>query len=884
MNAPSGWRRLLTVRSNVRGDVDDELRFHLETRVRSLIADGLSPAAARAEAEREFGDLRAIRQACVAIDERRQRRGNLLETLHQMRKDFTFALRALRRTPGFTFAAGACLALGIGLTTTIFSAVNGILLRPLPYPHADRLVAVYAQNSALGYHGTNISFPDYLSWRDENRTFEALGMWTWSSFSLSGDLEAERVNGARVTPNLFPLLGVHPLLGSLFAPETSQPGRDRQIILSYGLWQRRYAGDRGIVGRTITVDGAPHTVVAVMPPRFNFPDRGDAWKPFAAEPDAQPRENRIFAGAIGRLRDGVTLEQSAADLATVSARLQRAHPNENRGWAAEPISLRQDLTGDLRLPLLVFLGAVLLVLLIACANVANLMLARSAARQRELAIRVAIGAGRGQLMRQILLESIVLALGAGSAGALLAVGGVRLLHLALPADTPFYIDFSIDGTALLFAAGISIVTAVLFGTAPATRAAAVDLGRVLREDTHGSGESGRRGRLRGILVIAEVALSVVLMIGATLLIRSYRAFVDTPLGFDERGILTMRISLPPASYADAARRLAYFDGLLARVRTIPGVVSAGSAQGIPFSGWNIQAELSAEGRPETRPGDALIAHYQWVTPTYFATIGVPLVRGRGFTAADRDTASPPVLVNETLVMRVFPGVDPIGKRVRIGGAQDPWVTIVGVLHDYRHYRLPEPMGPAVFYPYASQPTYTQTLVIRTTVADPLSLAPVVRSIMRQLDPAVPAYSVQTMAQVVERSRWRQRLQSQVLGAFAALALLLATIGLYGVVSYAVTQRTRELGVRIALGATRHQVLALVLRQGTRVIAAGIGLGLLAAIALTRSISTLLYGVHATDPLTFVGVPVILGVVALFACFVPARRATRVDPLVAMRAE
>ncbi len=888
MRTDPAWRRYTRFwGTNVEADIDDEMRFHFESRVEELVDRGLTLNAARAQALEEYGDVPAIRKQLREIDRRTHGRREASERLDAVVRDVRFAARTLRRSPAFTGIAVVCVALGVCVTTTIFSAVHGILIRPLPYERANQLISVYAQNPAREIHGSNVSYPDYVSWRDGNRSFSGLALWTWSSHAFSGDGgEAERVEGASVTANLLSILGVRPLLGRPFLAEEDENGRDNVVLLGYGLWQRRFGGDPSVVGRTITVDGRPHTIVGVMPQRFNFPERGEAWVPFGVpERATQERGSRQYAGALGRLRPGVTLEQARADLAAMSTSLQSTYPRENLGWSAQLVPLRDDLLGELRRALIVFAGAVALVLLIACANVANLMLARGATRQREIAIRIAVGAGRGRLVRQVLTESLVLAAIGGALGAALSYFGVRLLRLAFPESLPFYMTLELDRTALAFAVVATTLAGVLFGIVPALRATKVDLHGSLKEGGRG-GDGSSRSRLRSTLVVAEVGLSVVLMIVAMLLIRSYRALEGTNLGFDEQGIVSMRISLPRVKYDQPARVDAFYGALLERIRALPGVESVGAAQGTPFSGWNVHYFLSVEGQPAPRPGQESEAHAQFVTPEYLRTIGVPIVRGRGLAATDRDTLVPVGVVNETFVDRVLGGADPIGKRIKMGRVESgsPWVTIVGVMRDYRHYRLPEEMDGAVFLPATVGMPLTMSLAIRTRLPDPHAIVPAVRHAMRELDPAVPAFRVQTFEEVVSRSFWRQRLQGKVLGVFATLALILASVGLYGVVAYAVAQRTRELGVRMALGATRRHVLGLVLGQGARLTLIGVAIGTIGALALSRVVASLLYGIGPTDPVSFLAVPAVLAAVAVLASYAPARRAMRVDPLVAMRAE
>ncbi len=883
------WRRYARLlRPNAAADVDDELRFHLESRIDDLEARGFTRDEAKRRAVMEFGDLPGVRAACVAIDRRLERRTNLRLSLRDLATDLRLTVRALRRSPGFSAVVVLCIALGICLTTTIFTAVNGILLRPLPYPDADRLVSIYGHFEPRNERGVNVSLPDYVSWRDENRTLKDIGLWTWANVTLSGDGgAAERLDAASVTANFFPVLGVAPILGRNFTPDEERRSAPRVILLSHGLWQSRFGGDRSVVGRTITVDAQPTTVIGVMPPGFAFPERGKAWVPFDVDhPWVKYRANRFLAGTVGRMDEGVTVARVSEDLDRIMRRLQTDSPDESFGWLSDVVPMRDDLVGDLRRPLLVFLGAVGMVLLVACINVANLMLVRGSAKQREMGVRVAVGAGRGRLVRHVFLESLILAVAGGALGGLLSRFGVQLIARAFPSEVPFYISFDAGWIVMAFVGAITVCTSLLFGVVPALRATRVDVNQVLRGGGRTGSHTGESGRARGALVVGELALSVVLLIGAGLLIRSYRALTSTDLGFTTRGVLTANVSLPQLKYADRTRRRVFWEAAYERLKALPGVELVGSAQGIPFSGWNVRSEFSIEGRPARARGDELDLHYQDVSPDYFAAMGIALVEGRGFTAQDRDTSAHVAVVNESFVRQEFAGRSPVGARFKHGGvtSDQPWVTIIGVIRDFRHYRLPQPMGAAIYFPALVASDRSQTVVLRTQLADPMSLAPAVRRVITGLEPDAPAHMLQAMDDVVSRSLWRQRLQSQVLGTFAVLALVLAAIGIYGVISYAVAQRARELGVRIALGATRGQVARLVLGQGLRLGVAGVVIGVAAAVALSRLLRALLYGITATDPGTFMLVPVVLLLVALLATLLPARRATRVDPMIAMRAE
>jgi putative ABC transport system permease protein len=883
MNA---WLRYINFfRRDPRADAGDEVRFHIEMRTRDYIARGMTPDEARRAAETDFGSPGSpnrVVEEVASIDSRIEQRRARAEWWDALVRDVRVGLRSLRRSPAFTVTAVLTAGLGIGVTAAIVSAGYAILVRPLPFSEPDRLVAIYSENPGRSWTRVNISWGDYLSWREGSRAFDDLGIWTWGSFTLADqDSAAERINGARVSANLFRVLGVQPAIGRHIAADEDGVQRARVVLLGDGLWRSRFGADSGIVGRSVLLDGRAYSVIGVMPPGFNFPDRGELWVPFQVE-SQESRGNRQFAGAIGRLKPGVTVEQGSADLRRIDAALATEFPDENRYWRSDIYRLRDDLVGDLQQPLKVFLWSVALVLLLVCANVANLMLARGAARSRELAVRSALGASRGRLGLQLMTESMLVAGLGGAIGVGVAWWGVRLLRFAFPDQVPpYFITLGLDGTALVLLVAITLVTGLLFGVLPAVRVTRVDLNASIRDgDRAGAGQ--RSSRLRGALVMAEVALSVVLMIGALLLLRSYQNLQGTDLGFEEQGILSARITLPQVSYPTRAHASAFYDRLDEKLRAIPGVTVVGRAQGIPFSGWNVSSRAQVEGGPVLERNDRLDTHNQLVTPDFFKAMGVQLVRGRWLEPQDRDTVAPVVLVNEQMVQVGFGGKDPVGRRITVGSW--PIATVVGVIRDYRHYQLPQPMGPATYFPSLAWTTRAQTVVIRTSVDNPAALVPQVAAAVRAIDPQVPLSEVQTFAEVVSRSLWRQRLQGNVLAIFAALSLVLACVGLYGVVSYAVAQRTRELGVRMALGATRSRVLLIVFGQSGRVVLAGVAIGLVAAYFAVRVMAALLYGMEARDLTTFFIVPVVLAVAASLATLAPALRATRVSPIVAIRSD
>lgn len=881
----STWLRYFAFwRRDPRHDARDEIGFHIDMRISDLTASGLSRADAERRARAEFGDATSVERQVERIDARIVRREARAEWWNDLRRDVRFGLRSLRKSPAFTTTAVLCAALGIGTTAAIVSAAHSILVRPLPYPDADRLVSIYGENTVRGYQGSNISYPDFASWRDGNGAFEGIGIWTWNSVTLSDRrTDAERVSAADISWNLFEILGVQPALGRLFVDGEDGRSPARVALLSDALWKRRYGGDAGIVGQAITIDGSPYTVVGVMPAGFQFPDRGEVWLPIPVTANAETRANRFHAGAIGRMKPGVTVDQARADLHRIDAELQRQFVDANHGWRADVIAMREDLVGDLRAPLRVFLWSVALVLVMVCANLANLMLARSAVRAREIAVRMALGASRRRLARQLMTESLLVAGLGGVLGIVVAWWGIRLLRFAFPdATPPFFITLSLDGLTLLIILAVAMLTGLLFGALPSLRGTMTDFNAALRDGTRGAGEGLSRSRLRSGLVVSEIALSVMLMIGALLLVRSYRNLAGTDLGFTEQGILSARIALPDTDYPTRAHSLAFYERLLERLRALRGVTHVASAQGIPFSGWNVQGQAAIEGMPRPRRGEELIAHYQTVTPDFFRTVGVPLLRGRFLTPADRDSTAPVALVNETFVKQAFPDGNAMGKRIQTSGGA--WATVVGVVADYRHYRLPQPMGPAVYYSYATWPSRSHTVVLRTDAVDPSTLAPSLRAVLKELDPNVATFQVQTFEEVVDRSLWRQRLQGNVLAIFAAMALVLACIGLYGVISYAVAQRMRELAVRMALGATRRDVLLLIFRQSGVLVGGGVLLGLVGALYGVRILESLLYGVESMDLATFAIVPLLLALVGLVAALMPARRASAVDPIIAMRSE
>jgi putative ABC transport system permease protein len=805
-------------------------------------------------------------------------------------QDLRYGARVLRKSPGFTAVAVAALALGIGANTAIFSVVDNVLLRPLGYAEPSRLVALWEEGKTRGFRGqTELAPANYFDLREQARAFERVAAFSPHSLNLTGAGEPERLEGQRVSADLFPLLGVRPARGRWFLPEEDAFGADRAVVFSHSLWVRRFGADPALVGRTVALDGVPHTVVGVMPPHFHFPGREEFWVPMAMHPEEAAGRGDHYLRAVGRLREGVSSEAAGDEVRAFAERLARQYPETNGGLGMVVVPLHEEFVGGARPALLILLGAVGLVLLIACANVANLLLARAAARRREVAVRAALGAGRLRLVRQMLTESLLLATLGGAAGLLLAVWSVDLLSALVPPEVAAAGRQPLDARVLLFTLAVSLVTGVVFGLAPALQSSNPRLSEALKEAGRYTGSGAGRGRARGALVVCEVAVALMLVVGAGLLLKGFWRLRAVEPGFRAEGVLTMKVILPAAKYAKPEQRRAFYDETLRRVAALPGVESAAMISFLPLTFRGMYFTFTAEGRPPATAAERPNAVYRVVSPDYFRAMGVPVLRGRAFAASDTAEAPAVMVVSRAMAERHWPGEDPIGRRLKVGppDSRNPWATVVGVVGDVRHGALSNELEPEMYAPYAQETrgfTAPRDLVVRTSAGDPLSLAAAVREAVWSVDKDQPVSGARTLEQVLGESVARQRLYLLLLGAFAGLALVLAAVGVYGVMSYAVAQRTHEIGVRVALGAGRADILRLVVGQGMLLGLAGVGVGLAGAFALTRVMSSLLYGVTATDPAVYASVALLITLVALLACYVPARRAMKVDPMEALRYE
>ena len=880
-------------------EIVEELAQHLDDVYQRSIAKGLSEHESTQIALRELADANSLKNELKRIQKPfhetpvaggpassaiRSGRSNMLTDFIQ---DLRYAGRMQLKNPAFTVVALIALALGIGANTAIFSVVNSVLLRPLPYKDPERLVMVWEDASKFGYPRDTPAAANYIDWRDQNTVFDGMAAMVEVSFNLTGAGDPERLQGRGVSANLFPLLGVDAQVGRTFTSDEDEPGSDYVALLSHALWQRRFGGDKSIVGKPISLNGETFTVVGVMPASFQFPTSDDAfWLPIGFTPEQKTNRDRHYLEVLARLKPGTSLEQAQTEMHTIAARLAQQYPNSNTDLGAVVTSLHEHLVGDIRTALLILLGAVGLVLLIACANVANLLLARAAVRQKEIAVRVALGARRLRLIRQFLTESVLLATIGGVVGLAFAYGGLFLLRSFIPENIAQAREISIDLKVLGFTFLVALITGVIFGLAPALQAARFNQTETLKEGGRDSATGSSGKRIRSLLVIAEVAVSLVLLIGAGLLINSFLRLRNVDPGFRSDNLLTMKFDLPLPKYMEFEKRSAFYSDLVQRVGAVAGVKSAAITTNLPLYRQGNSMGVSIEGQPPLPPGQENVVVTRTISPGYFDTMGIPLLRGRQFT--DQDTAKTPnvAVINETMARTYWPGEDAIGKRIGAGRVERPedWIQVIGVVKDVHQFELTAAPRPQMYLSYRQGDFFPpRDLVVKTDV-DPASLAATVRKTVWEIDKDQPVSNIRTMDEILSDSIARQRFSMLLLAIFAGVALTLAAVGIYGVMSYSVAQRTHEIGIRMALGAQTGAVLKLAVGYGMKLVAVGVVAGLVAAFALTRVMSTLLFGVTATDPVTFTVISLLLILVAAIASYIPARRATKVDPIIALRYE
>ena len=797
-------------------------------------------------------------------------------------KDVRFGLRTLAKSPGTTLAALLALALGIGANTAIFSVVNSVLLQPMPYPDSERLVLVWESNPELGFPRFTVAPPNFLDWRQQSRSFEDLAAVEFARFSLTGGEQPQAVQGARVSSSFFRLMRSEPSPGRGFRPEEDRPGAPPVAVISRALWQSRFGSDPAVVGQPIQIDGQSHTVVGIAPEGFDFPFDRQIWVPITADLASQGRGAHYLL-VIGRLKDGVSAEEAGTEIGGIAGRLAKAYPDSNSGWGAYVVPLHESAVENIKPALVILLVFVSFVLLIACANVANLLLARVVAREREIALRTALGAGRTRLIRQMLTETLVLFLSGGALGLLLAYWGTKALIALNPEGIPRAEEIGLDGGVLLFTLLVSLATGLLFGLVPALSAAGRQLVESLKEGGRAMA-GGVRGRfVRNTLIAGQVALTLILLVGAGLLIQSFARLQAVDPGFQPEGVLAVSYSLPQSSYAEP-QQIAFAQQLLERVQALPGVTSAATVYPLPLSGENMVLAFAVEGRPAPPPNEVPSANVRAISTGYFRTMGIPILEGRAFTDRDDRRAPRVAIINRTMAKRVWSGESALGKRFTFDDPGQPdaqWLTVVGVVGEVRHATLSQEAGSEAYWPQYQNPIADATVMVRTA-SDPTALAGPIREQVKALDPNLPVDQIRTLDDLVTASLSQSRFKTVLLSIFAGLALVLAAVGIYGVVSYSVSQRTHEIGIRMALGAERRSVLRLVVRQGMALVLAGLAVGLAGAWFGSRYLEDQVYGVSAKDPVTFLAVPLVLAAVALIANYLPARRATRVDPLVALR--
>jgi putative ABC transport system permease protein len=858
-------------------ELDEEVRFHIEHETRANIARGMNPEEAARQARMDFGG-ESVKEEYRAV-----RGDSFVESVLQ---DARFGFRMLRRSPGFAIVATITLALGLGANTAMFSVIDAVLLRPLPFANPDRLVYILDQNPSKGFFRFTASPPNFIDWRAQAQSFTGMAATAGGTFTLSGSGDAQRLNALFVTPDLFAVLGVNTVVGRTFTSEEGTYGHDKVAILSFRLWQQRFGGDRSVLGRTIKLDGENYVVVGVAPAEFRLYNN-DVVVPLAFRSDVGTQRGAHFLLVYARLKPGISLQHANDEMRTIAARLAAAYPDKDSGWTAYAVQMHELVVGRVRPAMLILFGAVGFLALIACANVANLLLSRAVARQREISVRTALGATRSRIMRQLLTESFALCVSGALLGMAIAAGGIHLLRLVGPIGVPRLSTVQLNTAVLVFTAGLTLLTTMLFGILPALHASRVDVNAGLKSAGRGTVASRESARPRKLLVLAELALSIMLLIGAGLLIRSFVRLTFTNPGVDASDVLTFNLSLPTKKYATPERIRDFYDALLTNLRALPGVKDAGAVSILPLSGDQNSSSFTIRGAP-VAPQDQPSAELRVASRDYFRTIGIPLLHGRQFETGDRMGSPPVVLVSESMARKFWPNGDAIGHFITMGvrpgiSHSDVGGEIVGIVGDVHDFGLDIEPTPTVYVLMDIPGSSEINIVVRTT-GDPTALVGAARATVAALDADIPVADPAPMETVLATSLAQRRFYMLLLSIFAAVALSLAGIGLYGVISYSVGQRTQEIGVRMALGATRGQVLGMILSESLRLAGTGIGVGIIGALALNRLLKGMLVGVSTTDPAVFVVAALGIGVIAIAACFVPARRATAVDPVVALRYE
>jgi predicted permease len=869
--------RALWLSEEIHDEIAEEMRFHIELRAEENVRRGMTPEEARREAERQFGRFDRIKEQGYEA-----RGGRWLEATWQ---DLRYGARMLLKSPGFTATALLTLALGIGANITIFSVVNAVLLRPLPYPESERLVFLWSEAPRQNIRERASAYANFSDWRNQNKSFEDLAVFDPTVVTLTGAAEPEQVMSVRASANLFPLLGVAPMLGRTFTADEERQ-KMRVVVLSHGLWRRRFGASPSVLGQTLEIDGVSSQVIGVMPESFRSDEETPVWEPHTLFPDWELQKAQRGTGSwqvVGRLKPQVSLAQAQTEMSAIAQRLEQAYPDANKGLGVNLVPIQLQFTGsNVRLALWMLFGAVILVLLIACTNVANLMLARGIAREREMTIRMALGAGRLRLIRQLLTESALLVLLAAVVGLLVANWGIQAVLSFSPPNIRNLDSVAIDTRVLAFTTIVSLLTGLLFGLAPALKISQSQPGAALKEGRSASGGiSGRR--LRGLLVITEFGLAVLLLAGAGLLLRSFSKLQAVDPGFDPARAL--HVQLTPARNSTADQWRVFYQQVSERIAALPGVEAAGLTKEIFISG-NPDELITLEGAaPDSSATARIPFRRDVISEGFFQTLRVPLRKGRFFNAQDNQGSTRVTIINETMARRFWPGDEALGKRFKLGPAQatNPWLTVVGIVGDMRRQNLESQPIAQIFRPYLQSPERRLILLIRTT-GEPTQFAPLVRNEIRAIDKTVLVNGISTLESLLARKVAQRRFQTWLLTLFSALALALSAVGIYGLIHQSVALRTREIGTRMALGAQPRDVLRLVIGQGMRLALCGIGIGLLGAFALTRVLTGLLFGVTATDPMTFIATPLSLALVAMLACYLPARRATKVDPMVALRVE